>query len=100
MAGHTVPIKLRQTKTFKNGDVLGYYPGQLARLHFAYPPEGLFTELRPIPVEHEIVPYHDYDYIILNQYIYYQRTRKKLLDWYILTTYREAFTLPIYKLGG
>ncbi|XP_061480611.1 protein SPMIP3 [Rhineura floridana] len=81
-------------------DVLGYYPGQLARLHFEYPPEGQsrpFTKLQPVPVKHDIVPQHDYDYLILKQYIHYQRTKKKIHDWYTQTTYKEAFTLPFYK---
>ncbi|KAH0622535.1 hypothetical protein JD844_024922 [Phrynosoma platyrhinos] len=114
MAGYVAAIKLRQfvdsapeiptgTIHHQGKDVLGYYPGQLARLHIAYPPEGqpnLFTKLQPLPVKHEAVPHHEYDYVVLKQYIYYQRTKKKVHDWYTQSTYREAFTLPFYKIDS
>lgn len=58
-----------------------------------------FTKLQPIPVKDEIVPHHTFDYLTLKQYIYYQKTKKRVLDWYTQTTYREAFTLPFYKSG-
>ncbi|XP_053157950.1 uncharacterized protein C1orf100 homolog isoform X2 [Hemicordylus capensis] len=81
-------------------DVVGYYPGQMARVHIAYPPERQpksFTKLQPVPVKHEPVLQHEFDYLTLKKYIDYQRTKKQIHNWYTQTTYREAFTLPFYK---
>ncbi|XP_072849085.1 protein SPMIP3 [Pogona vitticeps] len=114
MAGHATAVRLRQFVDpapeippgiihHQGKDVLGYYPGQLARLHIAYAPEGkprYFTKLQPIPVKDELAPHHTFDNLILKQYIYYQKTKKRVLDWYTQTTYREAFTLPFYKSGN
>ncbi|XP_062981708.1 protein SPMIP3 [Elgaria multicarinata webbii] len=111
MAGHVTAIRLRQFVDpapeippgiihHQGKDILGYYPGQLARLHFEYPPEGQpkpFTKLQPVPVKHETVLHHGFDHLVLKQYIHYQRTKKSVCDWYTQTTYREAFTLPCYK---
>ncbi|XP_062830859.1 protein SPMIP3 [Anolis carolinensis] len=114
MAGNVTAVKLRRfidsapeiptgILHHQGKDVCGYYTGQLARLYVAYPPEGqpkLFTKLQPIPVKHEIEPHHEYDHHILKQYIHYQRKMKKVHDWHTQTTYREAFTLPIFKSGS
>ncbi|KAF7254171.1 hypothetical protein EYD10_00270 [Varanus komodoensis] len=114
MAGHVAAIRLRQFIDpapeippgiihHQGKDVLGYHPGQLARLHIEYPPEGQprpFTRLQPVPVKHETVHHHEYDYLVLKQYIHYQRMKKRVHDWYTQTTYREAFTLPCYKSEG
>ncbi|KAM3851066.1 protein SPMIP3 [Vipera latastei] len=94
-------------------DVIGYFPGQLARLYIAYPPEGQlrqalnylcfsfrpFTKLPPAPKKEEIIYPHEFDYLILHQYIHYQSAKMKVLDWYTQTTYKEAFTLPCFKSG-
>ncbi|XP_048340950.1 uncharacterized protein C1orf100 homolog [Sphaerodactylus townsendi] len=110
MAGPAAAIRLRQFVDpapnvpvriihHQGKDVRGYYPGQMARVHVAYPPErhpGPFIKLQPVPppVKCEIVPQYDFDYLILKRYIHYQRTKKKPHDWYTQTTYREAFTFP------
>ncbi|XP_066473743.1 protein SPMIP3 [Tiliqua scincoides] len=114
MAGDAVAIRLRQFIDrepnippgiihHQGKDVLGYFPGQLARVHIKYPPEAKprpFTKLQPVPVKHEVVPQHEFDHLVLKRYIQYQQTKKRALDWYTQTTYREAFTLPFYKSGN
>ncbi|XP_077200658.1 protein SPMIP3 [Paroedura picta] len=113
MAGPATAIRLRQFVDpapnvplriihHQGKDVCGYYPGQTARVHVAYPPErqlGPFTILKsvPPPVKREIVPQYDFDYIILKRYIHSQRTKKKSYNWYTQTTYRDAFTFPSYE---
>ncbi|XP_034966547.1 protein SPMIP3 [Zootoca vivipara] len=81
-------------------DVTGFYPGQTARVHYEYPPENerrYEIKMQTVPVKHETVLQHGYDYLVLKQYIHYQRTKKKVSDWSTTTTYRESFTLPFYK---
>nr|XP_056709321.1 uncharacterized protein C1orf100 homolog [Euleptes europaea] len=113
MAGPATSIRLRQFVDSKPNvpvrivhhqgkDVHGFYPGQTARVHVAYPPErqlGPFKALQPAPppIKREIVPQHDFDYLILKRYIHYQRTKKRPHNWYTQTTYREAFTFPFYE---
>ncbi|XP_054828145.1 uncharacterized protein C1orf100 homolog [Eublepharis macularius] len=113
MAGPATAIRLRQFVDptpnvpvriihHQGKDVRGFYPGQMARVHVAYPPERQlepFTKLQslPTPVKHEIVPWYDFDNLILKKYLHYQMTKKKPCDWYTQTTYREAFTWPFYE---
>ncbi|XP_063146471.1 protein SPMIP3 [Candoia aspera] len=114
MAGQVAAIKLRQfidpapetipgTIFHQGKDVIGYFPGQLARLYIAYPPERQlrhFTKLQPAPEKDEIIYPHEFDYLILQQYIHYQSAKMKVLDWYTQTTYKESFTLPCFKSGS
>ncbi|XP_026561069.1 uncharacterized protein C1orf100 homolog [Pseudonaja textilis] len=114
MAGQVAAIKLRQfidpapetipgTIFHQGKDVIGYFPGQLARIYIAYPPEGQlrpFTKLPSGPPKEEIIYPHEFDYLILHQYIHYQSAKMKVLDWYTQTTYKEAFTLPCFKSGS
>ncbi|KAG8123519.1 hypothetical protein E2320_018844, partial [Naja naja] len=84
-------------------DVIGYFPGQLARIYIAYPPEGQlrpFTKLPSAPKKEEIIYPHEFDCLILHQYIHYQSAKMKVFDWYTQTTYKEAFTLPCFKSGS
>ncbi|KAM6459275.1 protein SPMIP3 [Liasis olivaceus] len=128
MAGQVAAIKLRQfidpapetipgTIFHPGKDVIGYFPGQLARLYIAYPPERQlrfsmrllnylcfssrpFAKLQPASEKEEIIYPHEFDYLILQQYIHYQSAKMKVFDWYTRTTYKEAFTLPCFKKGS
>uniref|UniRef100_A0A4X1T394 Uncharacterized protein n=1 Tax=Sus scrofa TaxID=9823 RepID=A0A4X1T394_PIG len=80
-------------------DLHGYYPGQLARLHYAY---SVKRSLRPL-IDLEILPKSKNQYRpqldqqTLIQYICSRRHAKPAEPWHKETTYQRDYSLPFYK---
>ncbi|XP_032955261.1 uncharacterized protein C1orf100 homolog [Rhinolophus ferrumequinum] len=80
-------------------DVHGYYPGQLARVHFDYSvkqsPRSLIDLAIP-PKRSQYQPQLDQQTLI--RYICFQRHSKPAEPWYKETTYQRDYSLPFYKI--
>uniref|UniRef100_A0A671FNH4 Sperm microtubule inner protein 3 n=1 Tax=Rhinolophus ferrumequinum TaxID=59479 RepID=A0A671FNH4_RHIFE len=90
------------TSTFivhQGKDVHGYYPGQLARVHFDYSvkqsPRSLIDLAIP-PKRSQYQPQLDQQTLI--RYICFQRHSKPAEPWYKETTYQRDYSLPFYKI--
>uniref|UniRef100_A0A8C3VRM0 Sperm microtubule inner protein 3 n=1 Tax=Catagonus wagneri TaxID=51154 RepID=A0A8C3VRM0_9CETA len=81
-------------------DLQGYYPGQLARVHYAY---SVKRSPRPlidleIPPERRIQYQPQLDQQTLIQYICSQRCSKPAEPWHKETTYQRGYSLPFYGI--
>ncbi|XP_054530824.1 protein SPMIP3 isoform X2 [Pan troglodytes] len=83
-------------------DVQGYYPGQLARLHFDHSakraPRPLIDLTIPPKTKYHYQPQFDQQTLI--RYICLRRHSKPAEPWYKETTYRRDYSLPFYEIDG
>ncbi|XP_011891723.1 PREDICTED: uncharacterized protein C1orf100 homolog isoform X3 [Cercocebus atys] len=83
-------------------DLQGYYPGQLARLHFDH---GAKRAPRPL-IDLTIPPKRKYHYQpqldqqTLIRYICFRRHSKPAEPWYKETTYQRDYSLPFYEIAS
>ncbi|XP_044122061.1 uncharacterized protein C1orf100 homolog [Neovison vison] len=86
--------------THQGKDVQGYYPGQLARVHFDSSmkrhPRPLIDLTIPPQRESPIQPQLDQQTLI--RYICFRRHSKPAEPWYKETTYQRNYSLPFYKI--
>ncbi|TEA34442.1 hypothetical protein DBR06_SOUSAS6410095, partial [Sousa chinensis] len=85
-------------------DLHGYYPGQLARVHYTDIKLFLFS-FRPlidleIPSKRKSQYQPQLDQQTLIQYICFRRHSKPAKPWYKETTYQRDYSLPFYKMDG
>ncbi|KAM7050304.1 protein SPMIP3 [Molossus nigricans] len=81
-------------------DLQGYYPGQLARVHFDY---NVKRSARPlidlaIPSERKRQCQPQLDQQTLVRYIHFRRYAKPAEPWYKETTYQRDYSLPFYTI--
>ncbi|XP_004449667.1 protein SPMIP3 [Dasypus novemcinctus] len=79
-------------------DLQGYYPGQLARLHFDVKrsPRPLIDLTIPPKGKSHHQPQLDQQ--TLFRYICFQRHSRPAEPWYKETTYQRDYSLPFYKI--
>ncbi|XP_031992416.1 uncharacterized protein C1orf100 homolog [Hylobates moloch] len=81
-------------------DVQGYYPGQLARLHFDHSakraPRPLIDLTIPPKRKYHYQPQLDQQTLI--QYICFRRHSKPAEPWYKETSYRRDYSLPFDEI--
>nr|KAF6302442.1 hypothetical protein mPipKuh1_001733 [Pipistrellus kuhlii] len=76
-------------------DVLGYLPGQLARVHVVRSsPRPLIDVAMPPEEKHQCQPQLDQQTLI--RYICFRRHSKPAEPWYKETTYQKDYSLPFY----
>ncbi|XP_006871349.1 PREDICTED: uncharacterized protein C1orf100 homolog [Chrysochloris asiatica] len=82
-------------------DLPGYYPGQLARLHFDYSAKRSPRPLIDLtsPAKEKSHPQPQFDQQSLIRYICFRRNSKPVEPWYKETTYERDYSLPFYKTG-
>ncbi|XP_038165468.1 uncharacterized protein C1orf100 homolog [Arvicola amphibius] len=82
-------------------DIRGYYPGQLARLHFDYSvkraPRPLIDLAIPPKSKTPYQPQLDQQTLI--RYICFGKLSRPTGTWYNETTYQRAYSLPFYEIG-
>ncbi|XP_034522522.1 uncharacterized protein C1orf100 homolog [Ailuropoda melanoleuca] len=86
--------------THQGKDVQGYYPGQLARVHFdstAKRPSRPLIDLT-IPPKRKSLYEPQLDQQTLIRYICFRRHSKPSEPWYKETTYQRDYSLPFYKI--
>ncbi|XP_049489777.1 uncharacterized protein C1orf100 homolog [Panthera uncia] len=80
-------------------DIQGYYPGQLARVHFdssaKRPPRPLIDLTIPPKRKSQYQPQLDQQTLI--RYICFRRHSRPAEPWYKETTYQRDYSLPFYK---
>ncbi|KAK2085942.1 hypothetical protein P7K49_035367 [Saguinus oedipus] len=83
-------------------DLQGYYPGQLARLHFddsaKKAPRPLIDVTIPPKRKYHYQPQLDQQTLI--RYICFRRHSKPAEPWYKETTYQRDYSLPFYEIGS
>ncbi|XP_007077026.1 uncharacterized protein C1orf100 homolog isoform X1 [Panthera pardus] len=81
-------------------DIQGYYPGQLARVHFdssaKRPPRPLIDLTIPPKRKSQYQPQLDQQTLI--RYICFRRHSRPAEPWYKETTYQRDYSLPFYKI--
>ncbi|XP_044904866.1 uncharacterized protein C1orf100 homolog isoform X1 [Felis catus] len=81
-------------------DIQGYYPGQLARVHFdssaKRPPRPLIDLTIPPRRKSQYQPQLDQQTLI--RYICFRRHSRPAEPWYKETTYQRDYSLPFYKI--
>ncbi|XP_025782023.1 uncharacterized protein C1orf100 homolog [Puma concolor] len=81
-------------------DIQGYYPGQLARVHFdssaKRPPRRLIDLTIPPKRKSQYQPQLDQQTLI--RYICFRRHSRPAEPWYKETTYQRDYSLPFYKI--
>ncbi|XP_008148128.2 uncharacterized protein C1orf100 homolog isoform X1 [Eptesicus fuscus] len=81
-------------------DVLGYLPGQLARIHVVSTlrssPRSLIDLAMPPEGKHQCQPQLDQQTLI--RYICFRRHSKPAEPWYKETTYQKDYSLPFYTI--
>ncbi|XP_045309128.1 uncharacterized protein C1orf100 homolog isoform X1 [Leopardus geoffroyi] len=81
-------------------DIQGYYPGQLARVHFdssaKRPPRPLIDLTIPPKRKSQYQPQLDQQTLI--RYICFRRHSRPAEPWYEETTYQRDYSLPFYKI--
>ncbi|XP_051042344.1 uncharacterized protein C1orf100 homolog [Phodopus roborovskii] len=87
--------------THQGRDIKGYYPGQLARLHF-----GNSVKRAPRPLIDLTIPpksktpyQPQLDQQTLIRYICFERLSRPVHTWYNETTYQRDYSLPFYETG-
>ncbi|XP_047375901.1 uncharacterized protein C1orf100 homolog [Sciurus carolinensis] len=82
-------------------DLQGYYPGQLARIHYDYSvkktPRPLIDLAIPPPRKTPYQPQLDQQTLIRSSC--YLRHSKPVDSWYEETTYQRHYSLPFYQSG-
>ncbi|XP_040307788.1 protein SPMIP3 isoform X2 [Herpailurus yagouaroundi] len=82
-------------------DIQGYYPGQLARVHFdssaKRPPRPLIDLTIPPKRKSQYQPQLDQQTLI--RYICFRRHSRPAEPWYKETTYQRDYSLPFYKIA-
>ncbi|XP_077023942.1 protein SPMIP3 [Tamandua tetradactyla] len=86
--------------TRQGKDLQGYYPGQLARVHFdnsaKRSPRPLVDVAIPPKGKSHYQPQLDQQTLI--QYMCFRRHSKPAEPWYKETTYQRDYSLPFYKI--
>ncbi|XP_059136470.1 uncharacterized protein C1orf100 homolog [Peromyscus eremicus] len=82
-------------------DIRGYYPGQLARLHFDH---SVKRDPRPlidlaIPPKSQAPYQPQLDQQTLIRYICFRRLSRPTATWYNQSTYLRDYSLPFYDTG-
>ncbi|XP_019479392.1 PREDICTED: uncharacterized protein C1orf100 homolog [Hipposideros armiger] len=95
------PVILPSTFIARQGkDLQGYFPGQLARVHFDYSvkrsPRSLIDLAIPPKRRSQYPPQLDQQTLI--RYICFRRHSKPVEPWYKETTYQRDYSLPFYKI--
>ncbi|XP_077617883.1 protein SPMIP3 [Crocuta crocuta] len=82
-------------------DIQGYYPGQLARVHFDSSVKRLPRPLidLTIPPKRKSQYQPQLDQQTLIQYICFRRHSRPAEPWYKETTYQRDYSLPFYNIG-
>ncbi|XP_028611114.1 uncharacterized protein C1orf100 homolog isoform X1 [Grammomys surdaster] len=98
---HRPSIPPRLYVTHQGRDLKGYYPGQLARLHFDY---SVRKAPRPlidlaIPLKSKIPYQPQLDQQTLIRYIYFRRLSRPTDLWHNETSYQRDYSLPFYETG-
>ncbi|XP_052056618.1 uncharacterized protein C1orf100 homolog [Apodemus sylvaticus] len=86
--------------THQGKDIKGYYPGQLARLHFDY---SVKKAPRPlidlaVPLRSKIPYQPQLDQQTLFRYISFRRLSRPTDLWHNETTYQRDYSLPFYEI--
>ncbi|XP_039093403.1 uncharacterized protein C1orf100 homolog [Hyaena hyaena] len=83
-------------------DIQGYYPGQLARVHFDSSVKRLPRPLidLTIPPKRKSQYQPQLDQQTLIQYICFRRHSRPAEPWYKETTYQRDYSLPFYNIGS
>ncbi|XP_075843696.1 protein SPMIP3 [Microtus pennsylvanicus] len=82
-------------------DIRGYYPGQLARVHFDYSVKRAPRTLIDLAIQPKSkTPYEpQLDQQTLIQYIRFGKLSRPTGTWYNETTYHRDYSLPFYETG-
>ncbi|XP_031246768.1 uncharacterized protein C1orf100 homolog [Mastomys coucha] len=87
--------------THQGRDIKGYYPGQLARLHFE---PSVRKDPRPlidlaIPLKSKVSYQPQLDQQTLFRYICFRRLSRPTDLWHNETSYQRDYSLPFYEIG-